>query len=119
MEFDLAVDRHLTAIGARDVDAYLATVHDDVSMVLPDGTLLNGRAAVGAFHRDWFADPDWAWELDLTHSARVGDTGLVVYTVDYHDLDADQKPYSMRYLLSLVFTRVGGDWLLLHDQNTK
>ena len=35
--------RHLAAVTARDLDNYLATVHDDVSLVPPNGTLVEGR----------------------------------------------------------------------------
>jgi len=33
MEFPDAVNRHLAAIGARDLDGYLATVHPDVTLI--------------------------------------------------------------------------------------
>jgi uncharacterized protein (TIGR02246 family) len=118
MEFTEAVDAHLAAIGRRDVDAYLATVHDDVALITPAGALAAGRDEVARFHRDWFGDPDWSWEVEALHSTVTGDTGVVVLSVDYRDIDPDGKPYARRYLLSLVFVRSGDRWLLLHDQNT-
>lgn len=118
MEFTEAVERHLAAVTARDLDTYLTTVHEDVSVVLPNGTLVEGRAAVGEFHREWFADPDWSWRLSPTRTATAGDTGVALFTVDYDDLDRDGKPYTVCYLLSLAFARVDGTWLLVHDQNT-
>ena len=56
MDFAAAVNLHLSAIGRRDLDGYLATVHPDVSLIMPDGRLLTGPEEVAAFHRDWFAD---------------------------------------------------------------
>ena len=118
MEFAEAVQRHLDAVGGRDLDGYLATVHDDVSLILPGGRLVEGREAVAAFHREWFADPDWSWVLSGVRSAAAGDTGVAVVAVEYHDLDGSGQAYTVRYLLSLTFARRDGVWLLLHDQNT-
>ena len=118
MEFGEAVELHLAAIAQRELDAYLATVHDDVALITPAGKLLAGRDEVAQFHRDWFDDPDWRWDLAVLHQTVAGDTGIVVLSVDYHDLDSNGAPYSMSYVLSLVFTRSGDNWLLLHDQNT-
>lgn len=118
MDFLDAVNRHLSAIGRRDLDAYLATVHPDVSLIMPNGKLLTGRDELAALSRDWFGDPDWSWELDLRHTAAAGDTGVAIFAVDYHDLDGKGQPYELSYLLTLVFVRDGDRWLLLHDQNT-
>jgi uncharacterized protein (TIGR02246 family) len=118
LSFSEAVDRHLAAVTARDLDAYLATVHDDVSLVLPNGRLLEGREAVAEFHRDWFGDPDWSWTLSPIRTAATENAGVALFAVDYRDLDATGRPYQMTYSLSLTFTKTGDRWLLLHDQNT-
>ena len=118
MDFPDALNRHLAAIGARDLDGYLATLHPDVSLITPNGTLLTGLEEVAKFHRDWFGDPDWSWELDLRRTVTAGDAGLAIFAADYHDLDGQGVPYDLSYLLTLVFVRHGAQWLLLHDQNT-
>jgi uncharacterized protein (TIGR02246 family) len=119
MDFPTAVNLQLAAIGRRDLDAYLTTVHPDVSLIMPNGTLLLGLEEVAKFHREWFGDPDWSWELDLRHTATTGDTGVAIFAVEYHDLDGEGRPYDLSYLLTLVFVRAGEQWLLLHDQNTR
>jgi ketosteroid isomerase-like protein len=113
-----AVDAHLDAIARRDLDAYLATVHADVTMIMPNGALLTGRDAAAEVQREWFGDPDWSWDVEVLHSTSAGDTGVALLAVDYRDVDAGGRPYAMAYLLGLVFVRVGAGWLLLHDQNT-
>ncbi|WP_433359795.1 YybH family protein [Actinoplanes sp. CA-142083] len=118
MDFTEALDGHLATIEARDLKAYLATVRDDVSLIMPNGRLLQGREAIADFHREWFDDPDWSWRLSPSHTAIAGDTAVAVFTVDYDDRDQHGEPYSTRYVLSLTFTRDAGPWLLLHDQNT-
>jgi uncharacterized protein (TIGR02246 family) len=119
MDFSQALKQHLTAIETRDLAAYLATVGGDVSLVLPDGRLLQGRDAVGDFHREWFADPDWSWRLTPQHTATTGGAAVAVFAVEYHDRDQHGESYSTRYRLSLTFGRTAdGEWRLLHDQNT-
>ncbi|MGX6607912.1 YybH family protein [Micromonosporaceae bacterium Da 78-11] len=118
MEFVAAVQEHLAAVGKRDLPGYLGTVHDDVSLIMPNGKVIEGRDAVAAFHRDWFDDPDWSWVLTPVRTITAGDTGVAVLAVEYHDLDGAGQAYTMRYLLSLTFVRQAGTWLLLHDQNT-
>ncbi|MFB7914193.1 YybH family protein [Streptomyces sp. NPDC056061] len=118
MEFTTALDRHLAAIGARDLDAYMETVHDEATCILPNGKTVTGAADVRAFHRDWFQDPDWTMETELTSSVVQRDTAVAVLRVDYRDLDAEGEPYRLSYLLSLVFARADDRWLLVHDQNT-
>ena len=60
--------------------------------------------------------------MNNNHSQAVVDKELTfagkVHGVTYDDLDAEGRPYSMTYVLTLVFARVDGSWLLLHDQNT-
>ncbi|BCJ48718.1 hypothetical protein Asp14428_01930 [Actinoplanes sp. NBRC 14428] len=119
MQFAEALEHHLATITGRDAEAFLATVHDDVAVITPDGRLLAGREEVGAFHREWFADPDWSWKLEPLRCTEAGDTGVATYAVTYEDVDAGGRPYAMNYVLSLVFARAGGTWLLLHDQNTR
>ena len=118
MDFTDAVNEQLAAIGRRDLDGYLATVHDDVTLIMPNGRFVNGRAAVADLHREWLADPDWSWEADLQHSVTAGETGVAIFAVDYHDLDGDGRRYDLSYLLTLVFVRAGDRWLMVHDQNT-
>ena len=118
MDFDKALERHLAAVASHDLDAYAGTVHDEVSLVLPNGKLIEGRAAVVEFHREWFGDPDWSWTLTPLRQAVTGDTAVALFTVEYRDVDASGQPYAMGYLLGLTFALQDGAWLLLHDQNT-
>src|SRR4051812_26975672 len=111
VDFAQAVDAHLATVTARDLPGYLATVHDDVSLIMPTGRLVEGREAVGEFHREWFDDPDWSWSLTPLRATEAGGTGVALYAVAYDDVDGTGEPYTMRYLLSLTFTRSDGRWL--------
>lgn len=117
-DLDQVLAAHVASISRRDLDAYLATVHDAVSLILPTGTLLRGREEVGKFHADWFSDPDWTFSATVVGREVVGDTAVILCDVDYRDVDSAGEPVAMRYRLSLVFVRQPAGWLLLHDQNT-
>jgi ketosteroid isomerase-like protein len=113
-----AIDLHLRTIDDREVDAYAATLHDDVVLVLPSGKTFTGKIAVTDFHREFFADEDWTQTL-TEQDVTVGEhTARALYEADYTDVDAQGEPITARYLLGLVFARVCDEWLLLHDQCT-
>ncbi|WP_203992505.1 YybH family protein [Virgisporangium aurantiacum] len=118
MDFDAALETHLDAIRRRDLDAFAATVHEDVTLVLPNGTLVCGRDEVVDFHRGWFGSDTWRMDLATERRVSAGDTEVAVFLVDYHDADDGGAPYHRRYRLAMVFARHDGEWLLLHDQNT-
>jgi ketosteroid isomerase-like protein len=113
-----AIGRHLDTIAGRDLDGYTATLHDDVVVILPTGTTLVGKAAVTDFHRDFFADPDWAQDF-TERSTTVGEhVARALFEADYRDVDQDGEPIRKRFLVAFVFARIGAEWLLLHDQCT-
>ncbi|WP_248962643.1 YybH family protein [Sphaerisporangium perillae] len=118
MEFSQALAAHLKAIDARDLDGFLATVHPDASVILPSGTLLEGKDAIARFHTAWFDDPDWSLRAETVRVQTAGDSAFAVLSVVYDDLDPDGRPYQKTYYLTLLFTRDGERWLLVHDQNT-
>ncbi len=120
MNFQTALATHLAAIQTRDLAAFEATLTTgaDCTLILPNGHLIEGRTAVLDFHREWFADPDWRLVLQPLRQIETVSTGLALFEVTYHDLDADGQPYELRYYLSLLFVNEAGEWRLVHDQNT-
>lgn len=113
------LEAHLSAIAERDLEAYSATIHDDVIVVLPNGKRLEGRQAVEGFHRDWFADLDWTQEMRQVSLVETAGTLVAIYEADYHDVDRDGAPIHARNVVSLVFAKEPEGWLLVHDQNTR
>jgi len=109
---------HLAAIGARDLDAYAATLHEQVTLILPNGTVHAGRQAVVDFHRGFFADPDWRQDFTAERLVVTARAAAAIYRADYHDVDTGGTPYHRRFLVALLFVPVGDRWLLLHDQCT-
>lgn len=118
MEFQPALDAHLKAIEARDLEGYLATVHQDATLILPNGKLLRGTEEIAKYHTAWFSDPDWSLRAETVRVESAGDGAFALLSVVYDDLDPEGKPYQKVYYLTLYFVRAGERWLLIHDQNT-
>jgi ketosteroid isomerase-like protein len=58
--FRAAVEAHLAAIAARDMDALLPTLTggNDLTMIAPNGYKVDTRQQYVDFHRQWFATKD-------------------------------------------------------------
>lgn len=110
-----AIARHLGAVVARDLDAYRATVHPDVTVIIPSGDMLSGADEVVEFHREWFAGGDWTYTVDHRRSTTTGATATAVVDVTYVGGPGAEPS---RFRMGLTFTRAGGAWLLIHDQCT-
>jgi len=110
-----AIGRHLGAVVARDLAAYRATVHPDVTVIIPSGDMLSGADEVVEFHREWFAGGDWTYTVDHRRSTTTGATATAVVDVTYVGGPGAEPS---RFRMGLTFTRAGGAWLLIHDQCT-
>ncbi|TCP54458.1 ketosteroid isomerase-like protein [Tumebacillus sp. BK434] len=119
MDFHQALQHHLNTMTEKDLAAFLATVHpENISLILPNGKLIDSRAEFETFHQNWFSDPDWSMHTELIKTSVTAESGVALLKVLYNDLDPQGQPYEKRYYLSLVFEKVNGNWLLVHDQNT-
>ena len=120
MTFTQTLTHHLEAIQNRDLNTFASTLSnsDDLTIILPNGSMIQGFDAVVDFHRNWFADDDWSMNLELVKQWQTSDMGTAIYKVAYHDLDPDGTPYQLAYLLTLIFANEGDEWRLVHDQNT-
>jgi len=116
-----ALDRHLAAINARDLDALLDTVThgDKLTVILPDGKVLETREQYRQLHVDWFKDADWRMVFEVQDVREFGAAGIARVKYDSQAKEASGRYASRRVaLLSLVFARERGEWRLVYDQNT-
>jgi uncharacterized protein (TIGR02246 family) len=116
--FDDVLNRHLASVRDRDLSTLDSTLHDEVVVLLPNGSLVQGRSAVRQLHRDWFADTDWTISYRPVVRTVLAGTATVLLDVHYTDVDADGKPIESDYFLGLTFVSVEGQWLLVLDQNS-
>lgn len=119
--FRSALSTHLAAIEARDTAAFEATltVEPNLTFVALTGATSTSKESFVKAMRAWLADADWSWKLEEVSLHADASVGVAVYRVNYRDLDPQGKPYTLNYVLSLVFARQGAQWRLVHDQNTR
>jgi hypothetical protein len=119
--FQAALSTHLDSIQRRDAAAFETTLTagSSLTFVALDGSVTTSKEAFVKKTRGWLADPDWTWRLEQLSMTSGSHVGTAVFQVRYQDLDSNRKPYSLVYVLSLVFEKQGAEWRLVHDQNTR
>lgn len=112
---------HLTSIQSRDLDGYIKTISQksDITMIFPDGSMLNNRDSIIAMHREWFASKTWVFNYTVEETIIKEDYAIALLAINYHDVDKQGKPIEANNLLSLIFENQGGAWRLIFDQNTR
>lgn len=121
MSFEETLAKHIGALRAKNLEAFLETVPQtgEFSLILPNGKLIATAEEFITFNRDWFADPDWSMKIDMVRQAAGTEIGFALLDVIYLDRDREGKPIQKSFYLNLIFQRdVTGRWLLTHDQNT-
>lgn len=111
---------HLDAITERDLAALAPTVHDDMVLIFPSGSMRVGKEAFMDFHRDWFADPLWAEPYEIADVNVFGcQSAWTLIDYRYQELnEAGEVIDSSHAYFSLTWTRERGRWLAVADQNT-
>jgi ketosteroid isomerase-like protein len=119
--FRAAVEAHLAAVAARDMEALLPTLTrgNNLTMIAPNGYKFDTRQQYVDFHRQWFATKDEGkFDFDIV---RVIETpalghGLIRYRYASKD-DAGTTRTTVSWL-ALTFGLEDGRWRLVFDQNT-
>jgi hypothetical protein len=120
MTFTATLHKHLAALKAKDLDSFLETIPatGKLTLIFPGGRMIETAEEFIAFHREWFADPDWSTELTIVNTLEGSDLSLALVLLDYRDVDRSGNPIHQRQYVNLVFSKKDGAWLLAHDQNT-
>ncbi len=120
-DFDATLKVHLQAIQDRDLEALMATVAEQPApnLILPGGQLLQGKAAFRDLHVQWFADPDWRMHVSEVSRTASADMASVLLRYTLRDRPEPGQGNPRSAFLFLAFQRIEGDWLLVHDQNTR
>jgi ketosteroid isomerase-like protein len=119
--FRPAVEAHLAAISARDMERLLPTLTlgNDLTMIAPNGYKWDTRQQYVDFHRQWFATKDdgkLSYEIvRLTESPALGHA---LIKIRYTSRDDAGKPQTINSWLTLTFALEEGLWRLVFDQNT-
>ena len=120
MSFQQALNRHLQAVQKHDIDTFLDTIADDgsLTMILPNGNLLDSYDEIVELHQEWFADSEWQLTTELVTQHESSEMASALLLVNYQDIDEEGEPIQFQYFLDLLFANRNGKWLLVHDQNT-
>lgn len=119
MDFKEVLETHLRAIKDKDLETFITTISkDDVTLIMPNGTLINGIKEFIEFHKDWFSDKDWTLNYEIIKIEEGEEISIALLKVDYKDIDLKGNEYSLNYYLTLAFKKSEGKWGLFYDQNT-
>jgi uncharacterized protein (TIGR02246 family) len=119
--FRAAVEVHLAAIAARDLDALLPTLTrgDALTMIAPNGTTFDTRQQFIDFHRQWFAtDDDGRYEAEIVRVIDSPALGHALIKYRYGFTDPRGESQAIESWLALTFALEDGAWRLVFDQNT-
>jgi ketosteroid isomerase-like protein len=119
--FRAAVEAHLAAIAAREMDGLLPTLTggNDLTMIAPNGYKFDTRQQYIDFHRQWFATKDegkLAAEIVRLIESPALAHALIKYR--YSSRDKAGKTQVINSWLTLTFALEEGTWRLVFDQNT-
>lgn len=118
--FIATLERHVAAIPRRDYAEIEATITkgDRLELILPNGKRMTTRAEFLAFHREFFADKGWSMRFERQSLIEGKDIAVATYRTYFSSSD-DGKPVNTSSWLTLTFRKEGGEWRLVHDQNTR
>ncbi len=111
--FGHALNDHLEAIASRNIERFSRTLHRDVRLVGPTGSIIHGYDDAVAAHRGWFAEEGWSFEPTTLWLDQRADAAWALTSVRYIAGGALN-----RFLLFLLFVSTADGWKLMYDQNT-
>lgn len=117
-DFRPALDAHLAAIQARDLEALKPTITsgEDLLLVSPGGEVIETTEGFVALHEEWFKDANWRWDGEVVKIMEGEDMAAAFVKYDYRDTPEGEPRSSW---LLLLFQLEDGAWRLIHDQNTR
>lgn len=121
--FRVALETHLAAIIARDIDALLPTLTtgESLTMIGPNGRRWETRQQYVDFHRAWFAavkDDDSRYQSEIVQLVESPALSHALIRYSYTSKDRDGKAATSVAWLTLTFALENGGWRLVFDQNT-
>jgi ketosteroid isomerase-like protein len=116
-DYDCTVDRHVSAIKTHDWDSFVSTItaQPDLQLILPDGTMIDGREAYLEILEPWLTGGGFTVSEEVIDQRIGADLGYTLLRMTQLN-EGEEEP--SRYFLLLVFALEDGEWRLVHDQNT-
>jgi uncharacterized protein (TIGR02246 family) len=115
-DLDRAERQYVRTTERRDVDGFNALLDRDVTLVLRQGEVYDGKAEFAAFIEEFFADPSWTQTFALRKKVVKGcSTAFVRYDSRFRDPD---DGVDLQLVIGLSFVHRDGRWLVLHNQDS-
>ncbi len=117
--YDCTVERHVSAIKAHDWDSFASTITNqpNLQLILPDGTLIDGREAYLEILEPWLTGGGFTVSEEVIDQRIGADLGYTLLRMTQRN-EGEEEEEPSRYFLLLVFALEDGSWRLVHDQNT-
>jgi uncharacterized protein (TIGR02246 family) len=118
------IDQYVSAVRAKDAEAFLELYTDDVrNFDLWSVWSYDGKAAVRGMVEEWFGSPDTAAqvavEFDEIRVEQGDDVASVSAFLTFRGLDADgTEERSMNNRLTWVLRRDGDGWKIVHEHTS-
>jgi ketosteroid isomerase-like protein len=121
MTFSETLNEHLRAIRDRDLPALIDTLpgeEEGMLLIMSDGQLVRTVGEFIELHRGWFASPTWTLIAQPVQTIEAPELGIAVLHLEYRDTPAHGPSIRETSILTLVFARRDGRWVMVQDQNT-
>lgn len=114
-DFDRAVQAYVETTDERDADGFAALLHDDVTVIFANGSVLYGKDQTMGFIEPFFEATNWTQTFDeLTRHVDGCRTGFVLFDSVYTE-DGTVVPL----VIGVTFTHADGRWQVLHNQDSR
>ena len=115
-DLDRAQWQYVRTTERRDADGFNALLDRDVTLVLREGEVYDGKAEFAAFIEEFFADPGWTQTFAVRKQVVKGcSTAFVLYDSRFRD---PEDGVDLQLVIGLSFVRRDGRWLVLHNQDS-
>lgn len=117
----LTEQSQIQAIEADEVVGIVRLYADDARLVRPDGSVLEGGAAIGAEYAELISDPNFSITIEPTQGWASASNDLAVLTSDVTFTTSDPEtgePDTLPMTSQTVWTRdAGGGWMIRSAYN--
>lgn len=112
-----AHDRYLAAINANDLEAFLATVTDDIVFIAPNAPVMVGKTEVGPWVRGYFEAVATSWQKTSVEFVVTSDWAFERYTYKAIDTPHDGSEAYVDTGNGINIYRLGADdvWRVARD----
>lgn len=115
-----AMEKHLAAISAKNLDSLAATMspEGDMQLMLGGMETIVSVDSFMSFHEAWFQEPAWTFDTEILNVEVGSRVGMVIVEAMYREPERDGKPYFNRMTVSYVLRKIKGKWYVIKDHAT-